>query len=232
MISQITIMEPPCWIMTQTSRPVVSKIATDVSVRTQIIIKVLKVLTWDVRFVLHRITSEMRTRKTPGSWDRRSDPSCRSYPVKRPNPTSEKRREWTSNGLYISIKVFDIKRKLCSTPEVLFRFWVQNFLTKFQTLKGLWSLPQREACAWQIATCHFLKGNAICDMTTQGLRLSHQMTIANIEVPVSLGYDFLYEQDYSIRVKDSCLKSKKISNDQEIIQSDPTSCPQNQKGNN
>ena len=26
--------------------------------------------------------------------------------------------------------------------------------------------------------------------------------------------------------------SKKISNDQELIQSDPTSCPQNQKGNN
>ena len=28
------------------------------------------------------------------------------------------------------------------------------------------------------------------------------------------------------------MKSKKISNDQELIQSDPTSCPQNQKGNN
>ena len=26
--------------------------------------------------------------------------------------------------------------------------------------------------------------------------------------------------------------SKKVSNDQEIIQSGPTSCPQNQKGNN
>ena len=32
----------------------------------------------------------------------------------------------------------------------------------------------------------------------------------------------------------SCAKweSKKISNDQELIQSDPISCPQNQKGNN
>ena len=28
------------------------------------------------------------------------------------------------------------------------------------------------------------------------------------------------------------LESKKISNDQELIQSDPISCPQNQKGNN
>ena len=28
------------------------------------------------------------------------------------------------------------------------------------------------------------------------------------------------------------VKSKKMSNDQELIQSDPISCPQNQKGNN
>ena len=28
------------------------------------------------------------------------------------------------------------------------------------------------------------------------------------------------------------MKSKKLSNDQELIQSDPISCPQNQKGNN
>ena len=28
------------------------------------------------------------------------------------------------------------------------------------------------------------------------------------------------------------IQSKTISNDQELIQSDPTSCPQNQKGNN
>ena len=31
---------------------------------------------------------------------------------------------------------------------------------------------------------------------------------------------------------DHLLQSKKISNDQELIQSDPISCPQNQKGNN
>ena len=33
-------------------------------------------------------------------------------------------------------------------------------------------------------------------------------------------------------IKNDELKSKNISNDQELIQSDPTSCPQNQKGNN
>ena len=30
----------------------------------------------------------------------------------------------------------------------------------------------------------------------------------------------------------ACKVSKKISNDQELIQSDPIACPQNQKGNN
>ena len=35
---------------------------------------------------------------------------------------------------------------------------------------------------------------------------------------------FCYERGF--------IKSKKICNDQELIQSDPISCPQNQKGNN
>ena len=33
-------------------------------------------------------------------------------------------------------------------------------------------------------------------------------------------------------LREDDMESKKISNDQELIQSDPTSCPQNQKGNN
>ena len=36
----------------------------------------------------------------------------------------------------------------------------------------------------------------------------------------------------SLQNKSFCKQSKKISNDLELIQSDPTSCPQNQKGNN
>ena len=37
----------------------------------------------------------------------------------------------------------------------------------------------------------------------------------------------------AVHVKQCTVKeSKKISNDQELIQSDPTYCPQNQKGNN
>ena len=37
---------------------------------------------------------------------------------------------------------------------------------------------------------------------------------------------------YILTWDQSGVQSKKISNDQELIQSDPTSCPQNQKGNN
>ena len=38
-------------------------------------------------------------------------------------------------------------------------------------------------------------------------------------------------RNFTTRLSDY-MKSKKISNDQELIQSDPISCPQNQKGNN
>ena len=37
---------------------------------------------------------------------------------------------------------------------------------------------------------------------------------------------------YQKQCRQNVIKSKKTSNDQELIQSDPTSCPQNQKGNN
>ena len=39
-------------------------------------------------------------------------------------------------------------------------------------------------------------------------------------------------RDITEEETEAALQSKKISNDQELIQSDPTSCPQNQKGNN
>ena len=40
-------------------------------------------------------------------------------------------------------------------------------------------------------------------------------------------------KDKTLQINDEkIIQSKKISNDQELIQSDPISCPQNQKGNN
>ena len=51
-----------------------------------------------------------------------------------------------------------------------------------------------------------------------------------LSVKLKICYD--NETDASISEFQSNLKSKKTSNDQELIQSDPISCPQNQKGNN
>ena len=42
----------------------------------------------------------------------------------------------------------------------------------------------------------------------------------------------LFLSSYEAEFIQRLLRSKKISNDQELIQSDPISCPQNQKGNN
>ena len=42
----------------------------------------------------------------------------------------------------------------------------------------------------------------------------------------------LNKVDENAMIRNRYNLSKKISNDQELIQSDPTSCPQNQKGNN
>ena len=53
------------------------------------------------------------------------------------------------------------------------------------------------------------------------------------DLPVSL-WDTQYPEHVAVRryVNGGLVHSKKISNDQELIQSDPISCPQNQKGNN
>ena len=55
-------------------------------------------------------------------------------------------------------------------------------------------------------------------------------------------FEYKYRTDYYLKQDDLALililmcgltfQSKKISNDQELIRSDPISCPQNKKGNN
>ena len=46
-------------------------------------------------------------------------------------------------------------------------------------------------------------------------------------------YRFLQRKSSTIKTEQMTkMKSEKISNDQELIQSDPISCPQNQKGSN
>ena len=43
---------------------------------------------------------------------------------------------------------------------------------------------------------------------------------------------YLQDETITKRISSDKNTNKKISNDQELIQSDPTPCPQNQKGNN
>ena len=132
-------------------------------------------------------------------------PAVDITPVKRPNPNSEKKEE-TSNGLYISVEVFGIITEALldtgSSVSVLEprlfdkipdsdRPVVSHSARSLRMANGDMSLP---------------KGNAIFDLNIQGTKLSHRMTIADIEVPMILGYDFLYEHDCSISVKDSCLR--------------------------
>ena len=56
----------------------------------------------------------------------------------------------------------------------------------------------------------------------------HSSTTIHEEYPMGIPAALLYNDSTSSVSR----QSKKISNDQELIQSAPTSCPQNQKGNN
>ena len=131
-------------------------------------------------------------------------PAVNHTPVKRPNPTNEK-REWTPNGLYICIKVFDIETEALLDTGSSVSVLSPKLFDKIPDSKRPLVSPSARSLRMANGDRSLPKGNAKCDMTIQGLRLSHKMTIADIEVPVILGYDFLYEHDCSISVKDSCL---------------------------
>ena len=76
----------------------------------------------------------------------------------------------------------------------------------------------------------------IPNKTTNNLRIipKQEQDLKIWKDPVFNKMDFFISDAYERHksVISAKLKSKKISNDQELIQSDPTSCPQNQKGNN
>ena len=78
------------------------------------------------------------------------------------------------------------------------------------------SVEREVSCKRQVLFIAFFLYNGIVDYWLFIIHLSRRgvMGICNLE----------------FRLKS--LKSKKISNNQELIQSDPISCPQNQKGNN
>ena len=62
------------------------------------------------------------------------------------------------------------------------------------------------------------------DYSSISMQLESSSYVRSIRSPLS----FFHKSNVNLR----CKESKKISNDQELIQSDPISCSQNQKGNN
>ena len=63
----------------------------------------------------------------------------------------------------------------------------------------------------------------------------HDLLKVNVKIMPSSGEDIEMSaliEERNVVNNSERQHSKKISNDQELIQSDPTSCPQNQKGNN
>ena len=60
----------------------------------------------------------------------------------------------------------------------------------------------------------------------------HKVQIHNIEMVQRRATRYTTNRYINTSSVTDIFESTKISNDQELIQSDPTSCPQNQKGNN
>ena len=66
-------------------------------------------------------------------------------------------------------------------------------------------------------------GEVLNKVESSGFRATSLSTYEFSTLYITLPHNF---------IKEKLIKSKKINNDQELIQSDPISCPQNQKGNN
>ena len=130
-------------------------------------------------------------------------PAVDITPVKRPNPNSEKKEE-TSNGLYISVEVFGIITEALLDTGSSVSVLEPRLFDKIPDSDRPVVSPSARSLRMANGDMSLPKGNAIFDLNIQGTKLSHRMTIADIEVPMILGYDFLYEHDCSISVKDSC----------------------------
>ena len=132
-------------------------------------------------------------------------PAVDYNPVQRPAPT-DVQIEVVSNGLYIPIRVFGIDTEALVDTGSSVSVLCPKLFDKISDSERPVVSPSERHLRMANGDMSLPKGNAIFDMTIQGTSLSHKMTIAEIEVPVILGYDFLFEHDCSISVKDSCLR--------------------------
>ena len=89
-------------------------------------------------------------------------------------------------------------------------------------------------------TANILRNLKECFGIAVPLAISHEENVLILKSTLEIFYLFAIYFDQEVKWKNETdkvhhlfsVKSKTINNDQEPIQSDPTSCPQNQKGNN
>ena len=108
---------------------------------------------------------------------------------------------------------------IVSDPDHCFSFYLVN-------------VP--EVCKKLIA--YQSSGGAVSGIIQRYMTANPDNTLAQLKEQLAVRFSDVTDAQMALsllrRVKQKQVESKKISNDQELTQSDPTSCPQNQKGNN
>ena len=149
----------------------------------------------------------------------------------------------------------DLQNELEKVQNRVVRFVTGNYNFETGSMTGIlehlkWeSLKKRRRDSRLILLHKGLKGKAIIPTDDLILLVRRCMNDQSIAYQVPIANTDIYKycsfpqtiRDWnalpsslisSTEVRRMVLLSKKISNDQELIQSDPISCPQNQKGNN
>lgn len=132
-------------------------------------------------------------------------PAVEQNPPKRPN-TPKEDVNGAQNGLYIPIKVQNIETEaLLDTGSSITVLSPKLFERIPDPIKPSIS-PSDRSLRMANGDTTLPRGNAVFELHVNGTSLRHKMTIADIEVPVILGYDFLFEHDCSINIKNSSLR--------------------------
>ena len=95
-----------------------------------------------------------------------------------------------------------------------------------------WSGTPEDTFCRVVAHLDFMVGK---DYSTLVVGIEAEVLHGKLPGHLQAQYCFLIGSQSWVRIRSDTIvkyQSKKIRNDQELIQSDPTSCPQNQKGNN
>ena len=153
--------------------------------------------------VKSEIGAEIGTKETSRSWRRGSHLSLNKSPSDRPKSKAPPLKE---NGLFIAAEVFGIpvyalldkgSTLPVLSPQVFEKIPQENkpqitpVESTLRMANGDTSTPQRKACF---------------KVVIENTEFWPYLTIADIEVPMIIGYDFMYVHHCSLNVRDSRLK--------------------------